>query len=226
MSSNRRCLVCNKIYSSNRTRQIYCCKDCRKTSLYERRKNKYNLVTYPDLISLPSERWKWVNGFDNFYKISNQGRVISVDREINRSGKCGNKIRRKGALHKTTKTNTGYLVASLNRKKLLVHRIVAEHFVKNHDNKPMVNHKDGNKLNNNYKNLEWCTQAENNHHASVNGLSAKGESVHGSKLNETTVKQIRQLYDSGKYTQAQLKIMFNYSAISSLVRRKGWKHVK
>lgn len=64
-------------------------------------------------------------------------------------------------------TNRGYMV----------HRLIAKAFIKNEHNKPFINHKDGNKLNNSIDNLEWCTQAENNRHAKLNNLlnPAKGE---------------------------------------------------
>ena len=69
---------------------------------------------------------------------------------------------------------TGYMYVTLlingKRKNYTIHRLVAEAFVSNPNNLPTVNHIDGNKLNNHYSNLEWCTVAYNNQHAVNNGL--------------------------------------------------------
>ena len=65
----------------------------------------------------------------------------------------------------------GYLQVALQkhkkRKDEKIHRLVAEAFIPNPENKPQVNHLDGNKLNNYYKNLEWCTNGENQIHSYV-----------------------------------------------------------
>lgn len=66
--------------------------------------------------------------------------------------------------------NTGYKTVALNNKKYSVHRLVAETFIHKPVSKNVVNHKDGNKLNNNINNLEWCTLKENIHHAYNTGL--------------------------------------------------------
>lgn len=66
----------------------------------------------------------------------------------------------------------GYLKVSFNKKSFFVHRIVAQTFIVNIDNKEYVNHKDGNKLNNNINNLEWVTHKENIIHAINTGLSS------------------------------------------------------
>lgn len=57
------------------------------------------------------------------------------------------------------------------RKRIFAHRLVALQFIDNPHNKPCVNHIDGNKLNNHFTNLEWCTFEENNRHAILNGLN-------------------------------------------------------
>ena len=70
-----------------------------------------------------------------------------------------------------TITNTaGYASVRLPDKNHLIHRLVAEAFIPNPENKPQVNHKDGNKRNNNVANLEWVTVKENAAHAWVTGL--------------------------------------------------------
>lgn len=72
--------------------------------------------------------------------------------------------------------NTGYKMALLSidgkKKDYAIHRLVAEAFIPNPNNKPVVNHKDGNKLNNCVSNLEWTTYSENRTHAVKTGLSS------------------------------------------------------
>jgi len=70
--------------------------------------------------------------------------------------------------------NNGYLRIGLSkdnkRKKFLVHRLIAEAFIPNDQNNLLINHKDGNKMNNHISNLEWCTYSENLKHAYKIGL--------------------------------------------------------
>ena len=101
------------------------------------------------------EEWRDIKGYEGIYQISNKGRVKTL----------GNN-RRKEKIREGIADNTGYKRISLckngKEKKYSIHRLVAEAFLPNPDNLPVVNHKDENKLNNNVENLEWCTYQYNN----------------------------------------------------------------
>ena len=106
-----------------------------------------------------------------------------------------------------------------------VHRLVAIAFIDNVYNKSEVNHKDGNKLNNNVDNLEWSTRKENMLHAKENKLvTYKGNSAPHKKITDEKAKIIRKLYIKGSFTQMQIGKMFNVhqSVISNVVNNKSW----
>ena len=106
------------------------------------------------------EVWKWVPGFEGFYYVSNLGNIK------NRSGKI---LSVEHTRDPKTGKKTGHLRVTLYRygtqKHCCVHRLVAEAFIPNPDNKPYVNHKDNDHENNCVDNLEWCTHRENVLHA-------------------------------------------------------------
>lgn len=102
---------------------------------------------------------------------------------------------------KTYLNNSGYacidLVGELGKTKFLVHRLVAEVYVPNVDNRPIVNHKDGNKLNNAAENLEWCTNSENILHARKLGLNPYNLPTLGNKLGKSS-KYFNVIYDKSR----------------------------
>jgi len=110
-----------------------------------------------------------------------------------------------------------------------IHRLVAESFIPNPNRLAYVNHKDGNKLNNDFNNLEWISATDNNLHAYSTGLTPVGqENVH-SILTEKEVLEIRKVYVSGhpNYGCGPLGRKYNTteSNIRKIVKRKSWKHL-
>lgn len=109
------------------------------------------------------EIWKPIKGYDIEYLISDCGNIISPEHTI--IDKRGVKQHFRKRKLKPTLHSTGYLVVIFRKQgkkiTLRVHSLVAELFVENPDNKPIVDHIDGNKTNNNAKNLRWVTNSEN-----------------------------------------------------------------
>jgi hypothetical protein len=126
------------------------------------------------------EVWKDVVGFEGIYIVSNFGHVKSLHKR---------KVKNKSKILSKSSKNKGYVIHSLcsngETKYMTLHRIVAIAFIPNPENKPQINHIDGDKLNNRADNLEWCTSAENNKHAYKTGLS---------KVNRTGVGKFGKLH--------------------------------
>lgn len=104
------------------------------------------------------EKWKDIKGYERKYQISNTGKVKSL---INNK----NQIREIPLILKPYLDEDGYEIIRLSKncksKAFKIHRLVAEYFVNNFDNKPNVDHIDTNRRNNNYTNLRWVTSKEN-----------------------------------------------------------------
>ncbi len=113
------------------------------------------------------EIWKDIEGFEG-YQISNLGSIKSLDRYVN--GRSNSKPFRKGKILVGYKEPNRYCKIVINRSMRYIHRLVALAFIDNPANKRTVNHKDGNKHNNNVDNLEWMTDSENTKHSYDVGL--------------------------------------------------------
>ena len=121
-------------------------------------------------------RWKTINGYEGYYEVSDNGSVRSLNRVVLDKNNNIHKIhgRMMKLTHSYGRNNDGYLVVNLRKnctaKVIPVHRLVAEAFIPNPNNLPTVNHKNGDKFDNNVNNLEWASYAENNTHALNIGL--------------------------------------------------------
>ena len=107
------------------------------------------------------EEWKDIKNYEGLYQISSLGRVKSLPKERNNG--INNEI-----ILKQCTDKKGYKRVNLYKNKkstrVLVHRLVAEAFLNNPNNYPLINHKDENPSNNKVENLEWCTYKYNNNY--------------------------------------------------------------
>ena len=163
---------------------------------------------------------KDVPEFEEYFSVTEDGKVWS---------KRSNKFLK-------TRSVNGYLgfttrIGGRTAKGILlkVHRLVALTYIPNPDNKPQVNHKDGNKLNNHVSNLEWSTASENIQHAYTAGL-AKGMSGCANVFSEEDIKYIRNSYIpyDPEFGTRGLSRRFNvdHMQISRIVNNKTYKNIK
>lgn len=136
-------------------------------------------------------------------------------------------------LLKPWRNHKGYLAVQLcdkgREKTAVVHRLVAEAFIDNPQNKPQINHIDCDKTNNNVSNLEWCTNSENQKHAFAHGLQAQNFEHPQSKLTLEQVLDIKQNCQKGVkgYSMADFARKYNVCAgsISQILEGKSYRMI-
>lgn len=181
-----------------------------------------------------NEIWKDIKDYEGIYQVSNLGRVKSIERkEIN---KLGIERMLKEKILKCLKV-LGYFHISLSKdsivKQFKIHRLVAQVFIPNPENKPQVNHKNGIRHDNRVENLEWVTASENMKHAVKYNLLKPHDKMKGSKngrakLTENEVYVIKGLLKYTSLKQRQIAEIFNIQkcTVSDIKRNKIWKHIK
>lgn len=169
-----------------------------------------------------------IKGFEDYYQISNYGRILSKDVIWNTNK---NILSRGGKIKKLCLDQYGYLRVTLWKnnkgKSFYIHRLIALHFIINPENKEQINHIDGDKLNNSISNLEWCTNKENINHSIKNKLwDYRGSNTKNSILKEEDIPIIRELLSKG-ISQRMIGLKFNVSrsSIKNIKSGKSWNSV-
>lgn len=145
----------------------------------------------------------YIDGESTIYYVSEYGDVVSFKHGKVKSLKVHETKPKKGK--KTRKKKQGYLYVKLwihgKTRAAFLHRLVAQAYISNPENKPEVNHKDGDKHNNYVKNLEWVTSKENKKHAREHNLTnyAKGENSGRSKYKNSEIKYACELLSKNEY---------------------------
>lgn len=163
------------------------------------------------------EIWKDIPSYEGYYQVSNLGNFRSLPRVIRYKNNGTRNYLAKRLLTETTKDNYQRITLMKEgvKTRYQAHRLVALAFIPNPENKPCINHIDGNKSNNVVTNLEWCTPSENMTHADNTGLRDM------SKHHPSNAKKIKCL-ETGEifvsYYQAIKWLGKTTNSLSALVR--------
>ena len=162
------------------------------------------------------ERIIFINGEETHYRIRSNGEIISTEYQGKKRKIPHIMI---GGIDKD-----GYRLVTLTHNKVKrtyrIHRLVAEYFIPNPFNKPEVNHKDGNKLNNDISNLEWAYQWENSEHAVITGLKS---GVNSSEY----IHLVCQLLESNLYSMKEISNItgIEYELVVKIHSGYCYKHI-
>ena len=176
------------------------------------------------------EIWKNIEGYEGLYQVSNEGRVKSLERNYNTKLKHKTiVVHKQESIKKANDNGKGYLTVLLYKngkeKRYLVHQLVAQAFIPNPNNYPIINHKNEEKTDNRVENLEWCTYEYNtNYGNAINKIiiSKKGKANMKKRkpiigINKQTKKIVA--FNSAKEASEKLNVLSSniYSALNGRI---------
>lgn len=169
------------------------------------------------------ERWVNIKGYEKFYQISNFGKIKRLPHYIKTTNQ--HKVHKrfyKEKILKLSNDKDGYKLVTLKNKTYKVHRLVAQHFLKNIKNMPQVNHKDKNKSNNNVCNLEWCFDYENQAHAIRCDKKPRGITLTRSNTWQVVISYQGERYYLGRYKNKDIAYKIWYDKYIELRGVTPW----
>jgi hypothetical protein len=172
------------------------------------------------------EIWKDIDFTNGEYQVSNLGRVKSMSRKILLSN--GNTRTIKEKILKNLIDSKKYYMVSIYNKKYRTHRLIANAFIPNLGNKPYINHKDSNRVNNLIENLEWVTHEENMKHAWDNKRFPKkfGKDHARSKAINQYDKEGNFVKKWDSLSDVQRELNIKTPLLSAHLQRKKYKFLK
>ena len=167
------------------------------------------------------EKWKFIPGYDGYYKASTLGQIKSIERIDCRGQK------RKSMILKQRTDKDGYKVLSLSKKGknrlYLVHRLIAITFIDNPNNKPQINHINEDKTDNRTENLEWCTPKENTNHGTAIERRKRPKAVVAIEINTGTEIEFSSVKETKEFGFNRSQVSNCCNHVKGYYTHRGYK---